>query len=115
MDISVYEQNQVWPQTSRGVGLAQAIRDAPKRLDFDEEIGKGFDARAVYSHSFESATKVVSDELSGEVLSSSQLHGTAGTLRCAGIQRRLNICCVVCSVWWRNPNCRAVRVCARRH
>src|SRR5208283_5468577 len=59
------------------------------------------------THAFEGSAKVVSDKLFGEVFSSLQLHRAARTACHAGIQRRLNVRCVVLSVRWCNPNCRA--------
>jgi hypothetical protein len=63
---------------------------------------KGFDRRAIHPHPFEGAPKVVFDELTRSVISCSQLHCAAQTVRHALIQRPLDLGRVVYAVWWRD-------------
>ena len=70
---------------------------------------KGFDRRAIHPHPFEGAPKVVFDELTRSVISCSQLHCAAQTVRHALIQRPLDLGRVVYAVWWRDLHCVTAR------
>src|SRR5208283_717541 len=61
-DVAVHKRKQTGPDTSCEVGLARSHRLV---RPVDRQIGKGFDCRAVHTHTLESSLKLVNDDLLG--------------------------------------------------